>query len=312
MRQRTTRSGYILRAFRFTILIGTWSALAAVIETTPTLPPPSGFVHATACLLAGCIIESDLGNIAITSSQIVGGNQLIVATGSGNANVFQNNGGVPGAPLGVLTLSGTLSITYVGRSTDTLLGSFPSLLTSFDFMGTFNWHTLVTRLTPGQTSQGLTTITQIPEQKLYLVDSFFRCVRGSQSGWRSLHASTAAPFGRGVHRAGTRKHRPGTALAGRIRGACIEQTQACDLRLSRSRISIRVASRVRLGRSLGCRVGRNSALLVEAGKQEDLRRRFALELEEGCAVISIFSSCSPAAAKRAPARDTGTGMPNSP
>jgi hypothetical protein len=162
-------------AFAFTVLLTVSTARAELIETTPTLPPPSGIygVHSTTCLLAGCIVESDIGNLVITSSQIVGGDQLVIANGTLDAAVFQNNSGVPGAPIGSLTLSGTLSITYVGRAAPDLLGSFPAMLTSLDFMGVFNSHILISQLTPGKTSSGLTTITQVPGQNLFLVDSFF-------------------------------------------------------------------------------------------------------------------------------------------
>jgi hypothetical protein len=162
------------------LLLAGSGARAEVLESTPTLPPPSGIygVHATVCLLAGCIVESDIDSLVITSSQIVGGNQLVTATGSLEADVFQNNAGVPGAPIGSVILSGTLSITYVGRSSDTELGTFPSILTSFDFTGSFNSHTLVSQLSPGQTSTGATTITKVPGEQPFLVDSFFDVFAG--------------------------------------------------------------------------------------------------------------------------------------
>src|SRR5215467_10291225 len=155
-------------------------AHAEVLESTPTLPPPSGIygVHATLCLLAGGIVENDLGNLVVTTSQIVAGNQFVTVTGTTDADVFQNNGGVPGAPIGSLILSGTLSITYIGRSSDTQLGSFPSILTSFDFMGLFNSHTIVTRLTPGQTSNGVTTISKVAGEEAFVVDGFFDVFAG--------------------------------------------------------------------------------------------------------------------------------------
>jgi hypothetical protein len=155
-------------------------ARAEVLESTPTLPPPSGIygVHATLCLLAGCIVENDIGNLVVTSSQIVAGNQFVMATSTTDADVFQNNGGVPGGPIGSLMLVGTVSITYVGRSSDTQLGSFPSILTSFDFMGSFNSHTILTRLTPGQISTGVTTISKVAGAQAFLVDSFFDVFAG--------------------------------------------------------------------------------------------------------------------------------------
>jgi hypothetical protein len=123
-------------------------------------------------------VENDLTNLVVTTSQIVAGNQFVTVTGTTDADVFQNNGGVPGAPIGSLILSGTLSITYVGRSSDTQLGSFPSIMNSFDFTGVFNSHTIVTRLTPGQTSTGVTTISEVPVEQAFLVDSFFDVFAG--------------------------------------------------------------------------------------------------------------------------------------
>jgi len=71
-------------------------------------------------------------------------------------------------------MSGTLSITYLGRASQDALGTFTTLLTSFDFMGSFNSHTLQTRLnlTQGGNS-GITTIVQVAGSGDFLVDSFF-------------------------------------------------------------------------------------------------------------------------------------------
>ena len=181
MLQSTTRNVFGALGSLALILLSAGSiARAEVLESTPTLPPPSGIygVHATLCLLAGCIVENDLGNLVVRTSQIVAGDQFVTATGTTDADVFQNNGGVPGAPIGSLILSGTLSITYVGRSSDTQLGSFPSILTSFDFMGLFNSHTIVTRLMPGQTSNGVTTISKVAGEQAFLVDGFFDVFAG--------------------------------------------------------------------------------------------------------------------------------------
>jgi hypothetical protein len=157
-------------------LLAVSSASAGVIQNDPTLPPTNGAygLHATACLLAGCIVESDIDNLVPISSLIVGGDQLVTASGSLSAAVFQNQGGVPGPPIGTFMMSGTLSITYVGRSSQTELGTFTTLLTSFDFMGSFNSHTVQSQLNFAQGGNtGITTISKIQGADGFLVDSFF-------------------------------------------------------------------------------------------------------------------------------------------
>jgi hypothetical protein len=99
---------------------------------------------------------------------------LVTADGSLSAAVFQNVGGVPGSPIGTFMMFGTLSITYVGRSSMTELGTFTALLTSFNFMGSFNSHTLQTQLNFSQGGNtGTTTITKVSGGPGFLVDSFF-------------------------------------------------------------------------------------------------------------------------------------------
>jgi hypothetical protein len=150
------------------------SANGSVLQGTPSLPPTTGAygLHATVCLLGGCIVESDVGNLTPTSSVFTGGNQMITATGVLNAQVFDNVGGTPGAFIGNLTLTGDLAITYVGRTSNTQIGSFTSLLTAFDFSGSFNSHTIQSQLVTGQGgNSGITTIT--PRGQDFVVDSFF-------------------------------------------------------------------------------------------------------------------------------------------
>jgi hypothetical protein len=171
----TRKSLSNFRCLWFTLMAAS-SAAAGVIQSDATLPPANGAygLHATVCLLAGCIVESDIGNLVPTSSLIVGNDQLVTANGSLSAAVFENVAGVPGPPIGTFMMFGSLSITYVGRSSPNALGTFTSLLTSFDFMGTFNSHTLQTRLnlTQGGNS-GITTIVTVPGTGSFLVDSFF-------------------------------------------------------------------------------------------------------------------------------------------
>jgi hypothetical protein len=69
---------------------------------------------------------------------------------------------------------GTLSITYVGRSDVGELGTFTTLLTSFDFMGSFNSHTVQAQLNLGQGGNtGITTVSKVQGADGFLVDSFF-------------------------------------------------------------------------------------------------------------------------------------------
>jgi hypothetical protein len=171
MLQSITRKALVAACF----LAGPY-ARAGVLQSTPSLPATSGVfnIQAMSCLLAGCILESNIDSLVRTSSDFVGGNQLVTATGVLTASVFQNNGGVPGAPIGTLELAGTLSFTYLGRSSDIQLGTFISLLTAFDFVGSFNGHTLHSQLNPvpgGNT--GITSVSRPLGVREFLVDSFF-------------------------------------------------------------------------------------------------------------------------------------------
>lgn len=173
---RSRHTFVLLGFFAIHLLLIAPNAQATVLQPTAMLPPVNGTygVNAMSCLLAGCIEEADLGNLMPTSIMFVGGNELVTATGTLDAEVFQNVGGMPGAPIGTFILSGTLSFTYLGRTSDTQLGTFTSLVTSFNFMGTFNSHTIVTQLVTNQGGNtGVTTVAKAPGVDLFAVDSFF-------------------------------------------------------------------------------------------------------------------------------------------
>jgi hypothetical protein len=119
-------------------------------------------------------VQSQLSDLELVSSSFAGGNQMTTSEGLLTAAVYENLGGVPGARVGTLTLTGTLSITYLGRSAPGQLGTFTSLLTEFDFAGTFNGHMLVSRLDLSRgDSSGITTVSALPGSNQFLVDSFF-------------------------------------------------------------------------------------------------------------------------------------------
>jgi len=75
-------------------------------------------------------------------------------------------------PLGPVTLSGPINITYFGRSTLTALGTFTSQITFLNFTGTFNGHTIEAMLNPASPSLGMTSVNEVPGGQ-FRVDSFF-------------------------------------------------------------------------------------------------------------------------------------------
>jgi hypothetical protein len=108
----------------------------------------------------------------ILTETIAGGNELVETTALYTADVFQNNGGSPGALVGGLAVQGSMDFTYFGRASASQLGTFDAQITDFDFTGTFNTHTFTFRQAPGQPSLGQTTITEVRDG-LFQVSSFF-------------------------------------------------------------------------------------------------------------------------------------------
>jgi hypothetical protein len=164
-----------LGSLALTFVLAAVRANAGVFQTTPGLPPSAGAYSSTAtiCLPDACIVESDVGSLVPTSSVFFSGNQSITADAVLHAAVFENLGGTPGNPIGSLAMTGSLAITYLGRASDDQLGSFESLLTEFDFTGSFDGHTLRSRSNSSQgPGTGSTMVSQV-DTKLFQVDGFF-------------------------------------------------------------------------------------------------------------------------------------------
>jgi hypothetical protein len=86
-------------------------------------------------------------------------NELVSVSATYSADIFTNNGGVPGDFLGHLTLAGSALFTYFGRDPSVNpLGTFTTELTDFAFAGMLNNNTFEVKQDPSKTSSGLTTI----------------------------------------------------------------------------------------------------------------------------------------------------------
>jgi hypothetical protein len=136
------------------------AVIGTMFESTPTLPPAvftGDFAYRSLqnffCLPIGCIQAVILG-FSPNSIQFAGGNELVTATGSLSTYTVPNYGhGYPIPQINaVFQMTGTLSITYQGRTSATQLGTFPTILTAFDFSGSSNSHTFVTRVAATRTS----------------------------------------------------------------------------------------------------------------------------------------------------------------
>jgi len=88
------------------------------------------------------------------------------------ADVFQNNAGTPGMPLGSVSAPGTLDIKYFGRNFTTPTGTFNAEMTNFDFLGSFSGIPFEFKRNPSHTSTGVTTIVPLPGSE-FQVSSFF-------------------------------------------------------------------------------------------------------------------------------------------
>ncbi|MBV8833068.1 MAG: hypothetical protein JO108_28050 [Acidobacteriaceae bacterium] len=147
-------------------------ASADVIQSTVILPPVGGvYDTAGSCVSTSCSVDSLIGGFALLSSQEVSGNQVEVVSAVYQSHVYTNNGGSPGNFLGVISLPGTLNVTYVGRDPSVNpLGSFATVLTSFDFSGIFNGSTVELKQNPNAATAGTTTINEIPGSNPVLYD----------------------------------------------------------------------------------------------------------------------------------------------
>lgn len=137
------------------------SATAGVIQSTRTLPPTAGTYGftGTVCNATGCVVDPLFTNLTVLSDMFVGENQQVTTSATVRAGVYQNLGsGSLGAFLGWLTMPGTVTFQYAGRTSATQLGTFVTTLPAFHFMGSFGPLTIEVQPNPAMVSSGTTTI----------------------------------------------------------------------------------------------------------------------------------------------------------
>lgn len=171
-------------ALRTTIQLSAWTLIALtagmtaaradILQPTAELPPPAGvYSLPVICITAVCLVNANVSGFQTLTDMLVAGNELVSTSAIFAANIFQNNGGSPGAPLGPLSITGTMDFTFFGRSLSIPLGTFNAQITNFDFAGTFNSHPFEVKQNPGMASTGVTTINQVSPGGMYQVSSFF-------------------------------------------------------------------------------------------------------------------------------------------
>lgn len=148
---------------------------AELIEPTATLPPSNGLYSLPViCITTVCVVSGTASGFHNTSDVLSGGNELVSTDAIFSAIIDKNDSGVPGATLGSFSTSGTMDITYFGRSITNPLGTFDAQITGFDFAGTFNTHPFEVEQNPTTASTGQTTILpDFPFGPSYQVSSFF-------------------------------------------------------------------------------------------------------------------------------------------
>lgn len=210
------------------LTVGLTTGRADLLQADATLPPPGGaYTLPVHCIAPACLVNATFSGFTNTLDQLSGGNELVTTDAQFMSDVYANNGGAPGAFLGTVSTTGTLHITYFGRSLTTPLGTFNAQITNFMFSGTFNGHTFVVQQSPVNDSTGQTTINQT-SSGMYQVSSFFDVF-----GQFSIDG---APYvaGPGVHTEVSAVPEPGTA------GAALSGMAAlCGLALRRRGKSLR-------------------------------------------------------------------------
>jgi hypothetical protein len=153
---------------------GLTAARADLLEPTATLPPPNVLYGLPLiCITPVCLENTSVSGFQDTSDMVVTGNEVVTANATFAAEIFQNSGGSPGADLGPISITGTMSFIYFGRTLATPLGTFNAQITDFDFNGMFNGHPFEFKQNPGMASTGQTTVNQVPGSGLYQISSFF-------------------------------------------------------------------------------------------------------------------------------------------
>ena len=154
----------MLRAVCLAVFAGLTISRAAVIQTTVLLPPAAGsYVLGGVCIsdLDRCTQNAMVSGFNIVSRAVSGGDELVAVTANYSADIFDNNGGIPGSFLGHLSLPGTAEFKYVGRDPSVNpLGTFTTELVEFSFQGMLNGNTFDIQQDPANTSTGSTTIAQ--------------------------------------------------------------------------------------------------------------------------------------------------------
>jgi hypothetical protein len=149
-------------------------ASAAVISSTPTLPV-LGVTYAgggVGCFPAAgvCIDPGTFTPLALVSSTFNATGQDIVTTVSYTGMLTT----LTHAPLGPITLLGTLEQEVVGRTFSTELGTWETDLVALDLSGPLLGHTLTVGLDPANPSTGSTSVLPFATNNfMFEIDSFF-------------------------------------------------------------------------------------------------------------------------------------------
>jgi hypothetical protein len=155
------------------LALGGGVARAAVISTSPTLPPlDAPFVSAggVGCFpVAGvCVQPGSLTFTSVESTTFVAAGQDIVANASyeGTLTTLSNT------PIGPITLSGTVEQLVLGRTFSTQTGTWNTEVLAMSLTGPVlgNTLTIVLGSTP---STGMASIEAIDEGNLFRIASFF-------------------------------------------------------------------------------------------------------------------------------------------
>lgn len=170
-----------MRAVGLTLLAlngGLSVSRAAVIQSTVELSPATGaYTLGSFCepTLARCTWNATVSGFDVITRTLQNGNELVGVTANYSADIFTDNGGIPGTFLGRLIMPGTALFTFIGRDPAiNPLGIFTTNLSDFAFSGMLNGNTFEVRQDPGRTSTGLTTIlpTSVLSPITYTVSGF--------------------------------------------------------------------------------------------------------------------------------------------
>ncbi len=168
-----SRTGLLL----ITSMIAPAMFAGTIIEPTSTLPPPdAAYSLGNTCISVVCLENITISNFVLTNTPKPGPDELTASDVTLTADVFTNNGGMPGSPINSIVMTGSVDITYFGRTTPTAQGTFDAQITSLDLSGTFmgltGSHSVDAQLNPNQSSTGITTVQEIGKG-MFQISSFF-------------------------------------------------------------------------------------------------------------------------------------------